>query len=438
MQFELGSTAALQGVDFDFNPNWSSNVQHLEKNAASSVSGTADLVSETHEHRSMMDSPTLSPDAAALDLSAAPSATTVQAPPPKEAEAPQPGTESPPKVANEEATPAATTPAPSKMSPQAAPFVSPSTETIAVTDPLSRKLMLPLVALRPTLATSRPGVPSLCLLYLEGRCRQGSQCHQVHADPQVALQLRAEAKQQPTCCGAHGDVNESKIPQAWASLHLDIGGILVPMRLMAFTVALERTVSEHLAAEPSAAVIRAQIHQICRLHGSERCRFTEDCRFLHLCRNLLRERFAAVVPDLIPQLELRHHQRSAGGAARAGGPSQQMQFAPQYPTQLQGAPMQQQQHQPHIMMAAPSAQPQFQQQQQQPQFVLLPDGRLAQVVQQQPQQNQQQQQQVQMMALPPGFQIVGSMPQQQQQQPAMGSGVPIMLQSQQYPVQWQQ
>jgi len=219
-----------------------------------------------------------------------------------------------------------------------------------VTDPLSRKLAIPLEHIRPTQATTRPGVPSLCLLFLDGRCRQALQCHQIHAEPSVVLRLRQEAKSLPTCCHTHGDVHANRMRPEWLSRTLQFDNVAVPVNAVAYSNALERL----LASDPS-DIVRCTPQQLCRLHGSERCRFTEDCRFIHICRDLLRAHFADVVPDLIPQLELRHkHRHSGSPAAGAGAP-------PAYGAR---APPQAPRHDDSA----------------QPQIVVLPDGRLAQVL----------------------------------------------------------
>jgi hypothetical protein len=265
-------------------------------------------------------------------------------------------------------------------------------ETITVTDPLSRKLQVPTSAVRPTLATSRPGIPSLCLLYLDGKCRQGTQCHQVHAEPSVVLTLRSDAKKLPTCCYSHGDVGSGCLRQQWLDRALDIDGVVVRVRQMAYTLALDKLLSD--TAEDPSAVVKAQIHQICRLHASQRCRFAEDCRFLHICREVMRQQFSASVPDLVPPLELRH--------ATPGG------SRPMKPNGKQAPPP---------AFYAPQA----------PQFVLLPDGTLAQMMPMM-QQPPQMMHPHAMMAAPAGGMF---MPMMQQGSPmaVMGGnqGVPVMM-----------
>jgi hypothetical protein len=255
--------------------------------------------------------------------------------------------------------------------------------TVVVTDPMSRKLQIPLKAIRTTLATSRPGVPSLCLLYLDGRCRQGAQCHQVHADPALVMALRAQAKQLPTCCLNHGDVNADRVMLDWRDRSLSFEGKLVPVSSMAFSLALDR-----LLSEVDTPVVKAHVHQICRLHGSDRCRFSEDCRFLHICRQIMREHFSAIVPDLVPQLELRH---TAGATVRS----------------------------------VPRAQPYGARHTSQPQFVVMPDGTLGQVVPVGSAQPHAAPQLVYATAAPQGFALAPA-PQFQQHQHQLG-GLPMLL-----------
>ena len=250
-----------------------------------------------------------------------------------------------------------------------------------VTDPLSRKLAVPCEAIRPTQATTRPGVPSLCLLFLDGRCRQGLQCHQIHAEPAVVLRLREDAKAMPTCCQTHGDIHSARMRPEWLKRSLQFDHVSVPVTALAYSNALERL----LTSDPSPSV-RCTTQQLCRLHGSERCRFTEDCRFLHLCRQVLRQQFAESVPDLIPQLETRHKSRHSPGSSIGGGSNNTpmsvvglMQHSPGS-HQRGGTPMQSHGGHPQHPQQAPTQQQVPPMQPGGPQLVMLPDGRLAQVL----------------------------------------------------------
>lgn len=79
---------------------------------------------------------------------------------------------------------------------------------IWVLDPLTRKLRVPLNLLVPTQATAVSGtVPSLCMGFLEGRCRH-QWCRQAHVLPQAISQLRHEALHAPTCCKEHHDPHD--------------------------------------------------------------------------------------------------------------------------------------------------------------------------------------------------------------------------------------
>nr|CCC91391.1 unnamed protein product [Trypanosoma congolense IL3000] len=76
---------------------------------------------------------------------------------------------------------------------------------MTVVDPVTRKLLIPLNHVYPTRAQQRTTIPSLCQLFLNGRCRQGAQCHQVHASPDMVTVLRSQVETLPRCCALHGD-----------------------------------------------------------------------------------------------------------------------------------------------------------------------------------------------------------------------------------------
>lgn len=119
-----------------------------------------------------------------------------------------------------------------------------------VVDPLSRKLRLPLHAVTPTRAQSRVGIPSLCLLFLKGQCRQGNQCHQVHANSAVVQQHREAAANQPTCCDQHGDVNGDSVLPLWRQLGIRFcvqGSVVVPLESVAYSAGLRRFVDDFLS-----------------------------------------------------------------------------------------------------------------------------------------------------------------------------------------------
>lgn len=92
--------------------------------------------------------------------------------------------------------------------PRDAGTASPNQKWIWVLDPLTRKLRVPLHLLVPTQATAVTGtVPSLCIGFLEGRCRH-PWCRQAHVLPQAISQLRLEALHAPTCCKFHEDPHD--------------------------------------------------------------------------------------------------------------------------------------------------------------------------------------------------------------------------------------
>jgi hypothetical protein len=166
---------------------------------------------------------------------------------------------------------------------------------MVVVDPISRKLKIPVEYVCETLARFRQGAPSLCMLYLNGRCRQGPNCHQVHAEPTVVLSLRAQAQQSLMCCMVHGDraMLETDFPSKYVLQFQGGSGSIIPIDRLALTQGLSRFIDEyeqsHGTPIPNAESVRLapSVSLICRLHGQDRCRFSEECKFLHLCKELL-------------------------------------------------------------------------------------------------------------------------------------------------------
>jgi hypothetical protein len=175
--------------------------------------------------------------------------------------------------------------------------------TMAVVDPLTRKLDIPTHAITETQALSRVGTPSVCMLYLSGRCRQGARCHQVHADPATVLQLREQAQKIPTCCVAHCDVNAGRMQPAWLTRQVDVNGVAVPVARLAFTIGLEK-----LLKDGAAPTVRASPQLVCRLHISNRCRYAEDCKFLHVCREEVEGKLAPWVQPMPAHVSQRQKQ----------------------------------------------------------------------------------------------------------------------------------
>jgi hypothetical protein len=182
-----------------------------------------------------------------------------------------------------------------------------SAATLVVVDPLTRKLVLPRHIVCETQALGRVGTPSICMLFLSGRCRQGAQCHQVHADPATVLHLREEAKKLPTCCGDHNDAFSGRMLPAWRTRSIDINGVVLPADKLAFTIGLGK-----LLTDTTAEVIRTPPQLVCRLHITNRCRYAEDCKFLHVCREEVESKLSAWVQPMIPQFELRQMQQVNG------------------------------------------------------------------------------------------------------------------------------
>jgi hypothetical protein len=180
---------------------------------------------------------------------------------------------------------------------------------IWVLDPMTRKLRVPLNMLVPTHATSTPGtVPSLCIAFLEGRCRH-AWCRQAHVLPSAIPQLRYEALSAPTCCHFHHDPQDiSMLTDHFKYVRITGNGgnnELIPTDHIACTVGLRRYLvhntpkkpaeqradhsttagAEHKAEDADReGVLDLPAKFICRLHLAHRCRYLDDCNNIHICR----------------------------------------------------------------------------------------------------------------------------------------------------------
>ncbi|ORC87928.1 uncharacterized protein TM35_000191720 [Trypanosoma theileri] len=181
---------------------------------------------------------------------------------------------------------------------------------MVVVDPKTRKLLIPENYVLPTRAQQRTTIPSLCQLFVENRCRFGSQCHQVHADLTVVNELRNQVKSLPQCCTLHGDEDIGGVMQegSWLSnvvVHIPEStyeGGYIPLSRVGYTVPLARMLNE-LPIEafrplnpyeqtsedgrPPRVVLEADTIPICRLHSTSRCSYAEECNFLHLCKEVV-------------------------------------------------------------------------------------------------------------------------------------------------------
>lgn len=199
---------------------------------------------------------------------------------------------------------------------------------ISAIDTASTKLTIPIAAVEPTLAFEDDGlVPGLCRLYLEGRCRQGDRCFQVHADPTVIAQLRSEAYTNPSCCPVHGakcklegfplglaviidpprereatSFTDAKGENASTNDSSSNGETSTPANGAEPKDAKEKDL-EHKAVimlhnvcptrylwaryeETGSMLIHVPKSKICREHRKGLCRFGDECSFLHLCRQI--------------------------------------------------------------------------------------------------------------------------------------------------------
>lgn len=192
---------------------------------------------------------------------------------------------------------------------------------ISVVDPQRRKLQLPASIIRHTKALgSRLTTPSLCLLYQAGRCRQGANCYQIHADPETVAALRAKAERQLCCCSIHGDAN-SNMWNVLAHSHrsISVGRSVIPLTHVAFTAGLQRILNDERLTVPVNPSL------LCRLQEQPTsCRYGADCKFLHICREILNttsgkggEPNPALLSVPVPPHQ--HTVGAAGGHPVAGG-----------------------------------------------------------------------------------------------------------------------
>ncbi|RNE96496.1 hypothetical protein TraAM80_09762 [Trypanosoma rangeli] len=192
---------------------------------------------------------------------------------------------------------------------------------MVVVDPATRKLLIPCDCIYPTRAQQRAAIPSLCQLFLQGRCRQGTLCHQVHANVDTVVVLRGHVGNLPRCCSFHGDDDIAGVlnERSWLSKvvlyipEVSFEGGYVPLSRIGYTVPISKMLNEldsdvvraldsygqsaHEGSAPPEGspliVLGAGDIPICRLHVKERCRFAEECSFLHLCKEI-----AAMNPQL--------------------------------------------------------------------------------------------------------------------------------------------
>ncbi|CBZ27041.1 conserved hypothetical protein [Leishmania mexicana MHOM/GT/2001/U1103] len=216
---------------------------------------------------------------------------------------------------------------------------------MTVVDPVTRKLLIPTQYIFETRAQQRGTLPSLCQLFLSGRCRKGQGCYQLHADWEAVQRLRSQVDSLPCCCPTHGDKdhigvlenallresislghphshhhgnNEQNSADAAAAAESSVGandvvlyvpgcsffeGSYAPLDRVSYTVGLRRLLEEQrVVIAPSAArisllnqatgfpeekiVADASAATVCRLHAMGRCRYAEECKFLHLCKDL--------------------------------------------------------------------------------------------------------------------------------------------------------
>jgi len=161
-------------------------------------------------------------------------------------------------------------------------------ESIWVLDPLTRKLKVPTHLIVPTAATATLGTtPSLCLAFLESRCRH-PWCRQAHIPLAVVQRLRSEAQNAPTCCHTHkSPLDIHFLTSRFSSIEIAFHNgtkISVPTERLAVTVGLQRHLAQVVPKTKTGPSFEVSSRMVCRLHLGHRCRYLEDCNNLHVCR----------------------------------------------------------------------------------------------------------------------------------------------------------
>lgn len=152
---------------------------------------------------------------------------------------------------------------------------------------MTRKLRVPVAYLVPTQATATLGtVPSLCIAFLDGRCRH-PWCRQAHVMPTMIAQLRHDALNAPTCCARHNDPHDtSMLTSRFKTITITDSSVHtpIPTDCIALTVGLQRYLAHSVPADLPGPNLDVPSKLICRLHLSHRCRYLEDCNNMHVCR----------------------------------------------------------------------------------------------------------------------------------------------------------
>ena len=161
-----------------------------------------------------------------------------------------------------------------------------SQDSVSVVDPTQPKIRLCRKDVIPTLAFSPHSreQPSLCMLYLRGRCTKNERCHQVHAQLPAIEVAREEARQKSlSCCYVHTG-RQWDFPYEWGSYRLFL--YQTQTEVLATFTNRTRGLEEVLRGiDPAVGVATIEPRFLCQNEANGKvCRFAEDCKFIHLCR----------------------------------------------------------------------------------------------------------------------------------------------------------
>ena len=178
------------------------------------------------------------------------------------------------------------------------PSRTPTVGTVGIRDCNNIVLQVPEAFIIPTRCNIHATpAPSLCQLYVGGRCRQGANCLQAHATSNVIFTLREVKQPSVACCWHHGDGDgRPKSEFAFASKVIWINGVDVPSHFFSPTYGLQKLMDE--ASKLKEVNITTNASSICRVHAYDVCQFKESCKFLHVCRQVAVQSLKEFVPPL--------------------------------------------------------------------------------------------------------------------------------------------
>ena len=126
--------------------------------------------------------------------------------------------------------------------------------------------------------------PVLCLRYLDGTCKSGRKCRQIHVDPPFIAKLRYGSP----CCPFH-DPERVSAPGDGVTIRIRWGSkqagqaMEIPTKYVTDTSGLRSLPVKNSGGGGS--VICFASGKICRLHRENRCEYGVKCNNIHVCQS---------------------------------------------------------------------------------------------------------------------------------------------------------